>query len=771
MKRSFKIFSILLTTGFVFSCTTLDIPPKTILWAEDVYATADGVETLIVNLYRRLPMDDFNVTSDDRGTDTGQSKEGYYGWNSNNPIESTTGELSEGFKYGHEVPDANESYWGEGWKLIRDANMIIDDLANPAYSGNHQAADIAAWIAEAKFIRAYTYWQMARRFGGLPIITSPQQYDQSDITTLHVPRSSSVDTYDFIIDDCDAAIAGMSTAVVHGRANQWAARVLKMRVALTAAAIAKYGADFIYMSKVDPSKMLCGIPLSEANRYYETAWRVAREFEGGPYSLAGAGASTPEAQEAAFASIWENAEGNGESIFIRQYGALANTHVHSFDMFYAFGRMGDGGQSRYSVNLDWMELFDGGALSEREDGRINTSYIGEDGKEYYKVYNSSGEIYEGMEPRLLASIMVPGRRYPNGFMVDYRVGTIIEEWDPATPIEVGTKDDYTGGGDRKWDTNGDYGWWFWGDGYGGIRDRQPNNPTGRLPYVRTYNGGENPTSQNPNQNIEIKDNNGTVVLSFTRWGLEGPNRPTGGGENSLSGINGRKWLDVHTSGLVMDKSTTPWVDMRYAEVLLGRAEAAIELHQGSNQENNVGIPAVTQLDGVIMQQDAFDQINAVRSRAGATLLSSPAELSTDPSYNRPPRGNYITNPNPGKGSFMIAPNRGIQILRVEHLKEFFMERKPYWAYRRWFILRAISEGGFYRRGLYPILFAKGATATYDAVPNRVPAQIMDGKYIYIRAMATSWGDANIQYPDHSGVYYLNLPDLNLNPLMEGNARQ
>ena len=88
-------------------------------------------------------------------------------------------------------------YWGGGFKVIRQANTLITNLPNYP----ELASQSRSWIAEAKFIRAYIYFQLAKRYGGLPKIFEPQTLDANDESKLWVARESHADTYDFILQD------------------------------------------------------------------------------------------------------------------------------------------------------------------------------------------------------------------------------------------------------------------------------------------------------------------------------------------------------------------------------------------------------------------------------------------------------------------------------------------------------------------------------------------------------------------------------------------
>jgi hypothetical protein len=109
---------------------------------------------------------------------------------------------------------------------------------------------------------------------------------------------------------------------------------------------------------------------------------------------------------------------------------------------------------------------------------------------------------------------------------------------------------------------------------------------------------------------------------------------TNGDDLSRTGFYVRKYIDYNkpASACGLYQSTQSYIDMRYAEVLLNRAEAAMELGTGA------------------MQADALGDINQVRDRAGAV----PATVSMT-----------------------------IDTVRNERCKELAFEHQYWWDIRRW----------------------------------------------------------------------------------------
>ena len=163
-------------------------------------------------------------------------------------------------------------------------------------------------------------------------------------------------------------------------------------------------------------------------------------------------------------------------------------------------------------------------------------------------------------------------------------------------------------------------------------------------------------------------------------------------------------------------------DLQTARNQLLEAEAALEL-----------LASGAGIEGVDLQQDAFECINLIRRRAGADLLTSSAELSLDSALSS------------GKGSSIPAPNRGLQLLRIERRKELAMENKCWWDSVRW---RTADQEVNSRswRICNPFLFANGAEIenTYR----------YNGKYIF----DCRYDEGNCRYTIPVKYYYQPIPE-------------
>lgn len=142
--------------------------------------------------------------------------------------------------------------WDKYFVAIRKVNLYLaprEEVNLDAYKNdddpNSQAIyiqrvkDLANWKREARFLRAYYYFELIKRYGGVPIMTEPLTLD-SDFSAIQ--RNSLDDCVKFIVDECNALTNDPNDClpVVYdennlGRATKGAALALKSRILLYAA--------------------------------------------------------------------------------------------------------------------------------------------------------------------------------------------------------------------------------------------------------------------------------------------------------------------------------------------------------------------------------------------------------------------------------------------------------------------------------------------------------------------------------------------------------
>lgn len=127
-------------------------------------------------------------------------------------------------------------------------------------------------LGELLFLRAFSYFEMVKRYGGVPIILVPQDPETTPEAEYFPARNTEKAVYDQVLADLEKAFTLLpeNWAGLDGRATRWAAKSLESRVALYAGSIAKYGTVQL--------NGLVGIPAGDASMYYNRSLDASKKI-------------------------------------------------------------------------------------------------------------------------------------------------------------------------------------------------------------------------------------------------------------------------------------------------------------------------------------------------------------------------------------------------------------------------------------------------------------------------------------------------------------
>jgi hypothetical protein len=164
-------------------------------------------------------------------------------------------------------------WWENAYYIIRNLNQFIERVP-----GSPVSADLKKQrLAEARFLRAFNYFSMVKRYGGVPLITKTQNLNDSK-DVLYPKRNKEQEIYDFVISEMDAISSDLPTGLTYGRPCKWAALALKCRAALYAGSISQFGTLQL--------NGLLGIPQNLSSSYYQKAYDAAQVIiTSGSYQL------------------------------------------------------------------------------------------------------------------------------------------------------------------------------------------------------------------------------------------------------------------------------------------------------------------------------------------------------------------------------------------------------------------------------------------------------------------------------------------------------
>lgn len=164
-------------------------------------------------------------------------------------------------KYGFQSNGSVLRWWNNGYYLNRQLNHFIENIEGSPVS------NATVRKSEARFLRAFNYFAMVKRYGGVPLITKETALDASE-KEIYPARSTEQECYDFIIDELTDIADKLEETPVAGRAGKGAALTLLSRVALYAGSIQQFG-------KVE-NDGLNGIPQGTTRNYYQISADAAK---------------------------------------------------------------------------------------------------------------------------------------------------------------------------------------------------------------------------------------------------------------------------------------------------------------------------------------------------------------------------------------------------------------------------------------------------------------------------------------------------------------
>lgn len=560
-KNILSIFSLCALMGLSGCNAFLELEPLDKVSPEQLLETEGGVKALLANIYTMIPMEDFNYRPN-----AGFNQRGYDGVNETTNLAFLTDEATRsdgGVGIGYE----GFNYWPYG--DIRQVNIFMQNVEKAKEAGTISVADADRMTGEAHFARAYMYYGLVKRYGGVPLIDKVQDDDYANggPGAVAVPRSTELDTWKFVLNECTLAAATLPDATSGSdlyRVTKWAAYALKSRVALHAASVAKYWNLAPLAGEAVTQKLVGGMTSADADAFYKECIEASKFLiENSGKSLYKPAPATVKEAASNFQALFLNDQ-NEEVIFSKAYlnGTTNTNQGHSYAQFNILPQVNPGAlkYGRFNPMLEIVDLFedytdDGTGKSAKivtrtdgnEDAYIanfhnmnNASVVNTLMSVPFVKYNDLYEPFANKDARLLASVVVPGSSY---------AGTEI--------IIQG----------------------------GFIKD---NNS-----YVAYSN--------------ESTQKNGTTYYAL---GAEGETMFSGfnnvnSGEDAnwtATGFGVRKYMPEGES-MSPDRlsSTTSYIDMRLAEVYLNYAEAVVENGSGFGDKELAG-----------------NYLNALRRRAGHT---------------------------------------------------------------------------------------------------------------------------------------------------------
>lgn len=345
-----------------------------------------------------------------------------FGNYSSGAMQASATDESEYSKLGNGIEDfyngawsptnAKSSMWTNMFSGIATCNHLINELQGLTFSDYVLNTDYAGQMHrynnykyEARFMRAYFYFNLVKQYGGVPILK--KEVTASEVNNL--TRATADEVFEFILSECntieDSIIANYSdlgdyalTSEETGRADRLSVLALKSRAAL-------YYASPLFNSGNDMSR-------------YHTAATYAKE-------LLDACEKRGKGLTSSYANLWASNSYNTPTIMKeilfgrRYYSSTSGDHlVEGYN--YPVGIEGGSGGNCPTQNLvDAYDMMNGKSFDEVGSG--------------YDAQNP----YANRDPRLAVTVAVNGDQWPTysgaAKLETYQGGANAEPLTGATP--------------------------------------------------------------------------------------------------------------------------------------------------------------------------------------------------------------------------------------------------------------------------------------------------------------------------------------------------
>ena len=418
MKQKFiYILSLIIGLQLMSCADWLDRDPSDILTDDQVWKDRNMVIGILANYYNRIPQ---NAALANNWVDHSVFDDAM--WSGSKNYDQQLRNNFVGYNYD----------WFRLWDytLIRDINLAIEK----SKSAELTDADRKLFEAEFRFIRAQVYFEMVKRMGGVPLITTVYSYDSgTNVEDLQVARSKEHEIYDFVANEVDAikedlvANAGSTT-----RANKYTALALKSRAMLYAASIAKYNSAM--PNPITLPGDYVGIPASMATGYYQKSLEASKEIIASTdYAL-----QMPATDSDNFYAAVCDKSNNTEVIWVQDYSST-KFHTFSFENIVRSMREDNLGSSSVTPTLNLVESYD---YLDGSEGKLKDK----DASGNYIFYTDPADIFANKDARMAGTILYPGSSF-KGQALRIQAGVMLYEGGNYTPRE-GTvlNSTYTDGG-------------------------------------------------------------------------------------------------------------------------------------------------------------------------------------------------------------------------------------------------------------------------------------------------------------------------------------
>ncbi|MFV0266084.1 MAG: RagB/SusD family nutrient uptake outer membrane protein, partial [Draconibacterium sp.] len=395
MKIISSIFIVIVLVAYLTSCEDmmgdfLEKAPGVDVTEDTIFSSQVQVETFIAGTYLQglhsiLPLIDDNDMSGNQhfamtecSSDEGEPESDWYPqtmWQTGS-VEAVN------------IDYAEDAKWSARWQAIRRCNILIERIeAVPGINQDY----ISQVKGEALFIRSLTYFEMLKRYGGIPIVDMRLDVNAD----LLLPRNTIKEVVDYIVKGCTEAAGYLPdtySSGYRGRATKGAALILKSKTLLYAAS-PLFNTNNPYIDLGTNNNLIC------YTNYDNNRWQLAVDAAKAVINWApigGIALVTDQGVDKNYKYVWE-VNDNQEIILANKQAGYVNLWSFPWNTLIpkTFGWSWDG----MSAPLNFQKLY------EKKDGTPQT----------WEGGNDLNLKYLEMDPRFAQTFAYNGAYWSDNF--------------------------------------------------------------------------------------------------------------------------------------------------------------------------------------------------------------------------------------------------------------------------------------------------------------------------------------------------------------------
>lgn len=375
MKKILEAILILTVVPAFSSCSYLEPEALSMITRENVFENIEMHEKMITAIYSYLP--------------NGYGHGACMGWNTSMTDESEAvkpDDPSQNFNLGNWDQYFNsDSYWANCYDAIRACCDFLDGVHDVTWEDykysdsleyNRRVDLDRQFCGESHFLRAFFYFELVKRYGGVPLIKRKLNLKNSEDAEYvsHISRDNFEDCIEFIVAECDLAAEVLPMKWDNsrfGRATAASAKALKSRTLL-------YAASDLFNQADNTDSIVGYVKVSESDR--QARWVRAAEAAKSVLDIPGYGLH-PDYREL----FVLGSKVSDEVLFGRLYAPSLYFTLDHYPISYNMGR---------TTTCPSLNLVDSYEMTDGSDFKW--------GKDIYE----NNDLYADRDPRLKMTVLV-----------------------------------------------------------------------------------------------------------------------------------------------------------------------------------------------------------------------------------------------------------------------------------------------------------------------------------------------------------------------------